>query len=127
MIVEVIAAHVSNYPNPIRFQMGDRLVLGRFDDEWPHWIRTKTNDGNEGWAPIQFIEVGENQSQGIAKCDYCAFELNTVLGEKLWVHQELNEWVLAENSADLKGWVPANTVKIAGWSRGGCKIDQLED
>lgn len=110
MKVIVIEAHVSSYPNPIRFNEGDALILGVRDTEFPGWIRTTTKDGNEGWAPEQYIQVNEDDSrQGRAACDYSAFELTTVVGEALLVKRELNDWYWVENTSGAEGWVPVQT------------------
>lgn len=111
MNVTVTKAHISNYPNPIRFKKGDRLNLGALDTEFPGWIRTRTEDDNEGWAPVQYVDVDESDdSQGTALQDYTAFELNTHLGENLTVTAELNDWYWVMNEAGAEGWVPVNTV-----------------
>ncbi|WP_115718806.1 SH3 domain-containing protein [Gallaecimonas mangrovi] len=111
MKVKVIAAHQSLYPQPITFRRGDTLQLGRIDDEYPNWIRVITADGNEGWAPLQFIER-LSAEQGRAICQYSAFELNTEVGEVLVAQQHLNDWYLATNALGVTGWVPAKTVTL---------------
>ncbi len=110
MKVIVVEAHRSNYPNPIHFKTGDVLRLGRVDTEFPDWVRTTTVDGNEGWAPMQYVHISESDpSRGTALFDYTAFELNTEVGEVLVVIRELNEWYWVENTSGVEGWVPANT------------------
>ena len=105
-------AHKSNYPNPIFFNKGDLLNLGHLDTEFAGWIRTTTKDGNEGWAPVEYIEIGECRTKGVAKCNYNAFELDVEVGESLTVLAELNEWVLAVNAQGNEGWVPLKNVRI---------------
>lgn len=112
MRVIVKEAHKSDYPNPIGFSEGDDLILGRLDTEFIGWIRTTTNDDNEGWAPVDYIEIRQCQRKGTAKCDYNAFELDTVINEHLTVLDELNEWFLVVNSLGVKGWIPMNTIDI---------------
>ena len=113
MKVTVIEAHSSNYPNPITFEEGETLQLGKQDTEFEGWIRVTTNDGNEGWAPIQYIEFEAGASQGIATCSYNANELNTKLSEPLSVIKELNGWYLVSNGQGQVGWVPVQTVETA--------------
>ena len=113
MNVTVSKSHVSNYPNPIRFKKGDWLTLGMVDTEYPNWIWTRTRDGNEGWAPVQYIDIdSSDRRRGIARQDYTAFELNTRVGESLKVHTELNEWYWVTNEEGVQGWVPVNTVVV---------------
>jgi len=113
MRVLVVEPHVSNYPNPIKVKKGEVLLIGEPDTEFEGWIRAKIKDGNEGWAPIQYIEFSKNSATGVAKTDYSAFELTTYIGQQLRVILELNEWYLAETSDGVLGWVPVKTVKIA--------------
>ncbi len=108
--VTVIEEHVSNYPNPIKFEQGEALQLGRQDTEFEGWIRVTTKDGNEGWAPVQYIEFEAGAAQGIAKCSYNANELNTRMSESLTVLKEVNGWYLVSNAQGEVGWVPVDSV-----------------
>ncbi len=107
----VQTAHTSNYPNPIGFRAGDRVVLGIQDDEYPGWIRVTTQDGNQGWAPIQYLQIDEAGKTAIAKQDYSARELDTRIGEQVILHSELNGWGWVENEHKECGWLPLNTIK----------------
>ncbi|WP_330926739.1 SH3 domain-containing protein [Candidatus Sororendozoicomonas aggregata] len=108
-ILTVIKRHQSNYPHPISFKKGDILSVGRRDEEYEGWLRVTTKDGNEGWAPEQYINV--RSRYGIAMENYCAKELDTYVGEQLLVLHELNEWVWVKNSNERCGWVPLKTTK----------------
>lgn len=86
------------------------LTLGEMDTEFPGWIRTITEDGNEGWAPMQYIQISDSDSRrGQARYDYTAFELTTQVGDVLIVKRELNDWYWVENESGMEGWVPAKT------------------
>lgn len=108
MGVKVIASHESKYPNPISFERGDALVVGRRDSEYSGWIWVTTSSGNQGWAPEQLVATTA-PNQGFAKEAYCARELNTVEGEWLTLHRELNEWIWVENEQGARGWIPKKT------------------
>lgn len=112
MKVIVKDEHKSDYPNPIVFNEGESLILGHLDTEFIGWIRTTTRDGNEGWAPVDYIEMNQCKTKGIGKCNYNAFELDTEINEQLEVVSELNEWFLVVNTHGQKGWVPVQTVVI---------------
>ncbi len=111
MRVSVIHQHRSNYPDPVSFRRGDRLVAGRRDTEYPGWIRVTAGDGREGWAPEQYLDLDE--SPALALEDYSARELDTEIGEQLDVLQVLNDWLLVENARGVRGWVPAQTTAPA--------------
>ena len=51
MKLKVIEAHVSDYPNPISFENGQEIRVGKRDTQYEGWVWVTTNDGNEGWAP----------------------------------------------------------------------------
>ena len=110
MHVLAIVAHRSAYPDPIRFEAGDRLIIGERDDEYPGWIRVSTADGNVGWAPEQLIET-LSSTRGVATCTYTARELDTVVGDVLVCHRELNGWLWVENARGETGWVPRKTTR----------------
>ncbi|MEM7112605.1 MAG: SH3 domain-containing protein [Chloroflexota bacterium] len=105
-------AHKSDYPNPISFSAGDKLVLGRRDDEYWGWIWTTTPDGNAGWAPDALISI-VSPDMGIALETYTAQELDTTVGELVIVLRTLNEWAWVENERGEQGWVPQSTLKVS--------------
>jgi len=112
MRITTVLAHSSQYPDPIRFSLHDQLVLGKRDTEYPGWIWVKTPSENEGWAPISLIRIISDTS-GIAKETYSAKELDTVAGEVLIRHKELDEWLWVENERGECGWVPKKTTSLA--------------
>ncbi len=107
---QVIKDHKSNYPKPIEFESKEKIEIGFEDLEYPGWIRVKTQDGNEGWAPIEYIEIVNDTNQGIAKFSYNARELDVGVGEILQIKDTLCGWYYATNSSGDSGWVPAECV-----------------
>ncbi len=105
----VIVAHRSQYPDPIRFAPGDRLRIGRRDDDYPGWIRVTTPCGNEGWAPESIIRL-EPDGDGTALSEYDARELDTEVGERVVTVRELCGWSWVENEDGECGWVPAKSI-----------------
>jgi len=108
MQIRVIKPHTSVYPDPIEFEKGDKLTLGRKDTEYSGWIRVITKLGKEGWAPEQYISV-ISSGEGIGKESYTARELNTKIGEELVALKEINEWYWVVNTMGESGWVPVET------------------
>jgi len=107
----VTVAHKSKYPNPICFKAGDSLITGKRDAEYDGWIWITTCDGNQGWAPEQSLKLEDGTSSAIATLDYTAQELDTVVGEQLILHHELNDWGWVENRNGMCGWVPMKTTR----------------
>ena len=107
----VIHAHVSTYPDPIEFDVGEHLTLGEEDDEYPGWIWVTSDVGKQGWAPVQYVEqLGDKVGEGLRR--YTARELNTEVGQIVSVHDELNQWLWVETDQGEFGWVPATTVQV---------------
>jgi hypothetical protein len=112
MKLVVVEAHKSNYPNPIGFKKGERLRTEKRDTEFEGWIWVITHDGNEGWAPVRYLEVKEGTDKAVASRDYTARELDTSVGEELTLHYELNEWGWVEKTDGSCGWVPMKTTRV---------------
>ncbi len=99
-----------HYPDPIRGAAGDRLALGRRDDEYPGWVWATAADGRAGWVPENWLQVeGE---QGILQRDYTAAELPMAPGDVVSGSLELNGWLWARNAAGEQGWVPMDCLSI---------------
>ena len=93
-----------HYPDPIRGAAGDRLALGRRDDEYPGWIWATAADGRAGWVPESWLCVeGE---YGVLRRDYTAAELSLAPEEAVSGVLELDGWLWATNAAGEWGWVP---------------------
>lgn len=112
MRIITISPHTSDYPTPISFVPGDRLLLGKRDSEYPGWVWVTTSSGEEGWAPEVYI-APNSSNEGIALEPYTAKELNTVPGESLISHRELSDWLWVENKHGECGWVPKKTTNYA--------------
>jgi hypothetical protein len=103
--------HNSNYPIPIRFQVGDRVLAGKTDDDFPGWIWVTSDGGNQGWAPIQYLKIDETRKEATALHPYSAQELNTRIGDVVTLHYELNGWGWVENEDKDCGWVPLGSIQ----------------
>ena len=52
---KVIAEHRSNYPNPIEFEVGENLTVGKIDPEYPGWIWVETNTGKRAFSKCTIL------------------------------------------------------------------------
>jgi hypothetical protein len=108
-----VRTHRSAYPDPITFRRGETLSVGRRDEEFPGWIWVTLENGNQGWAPEQYLDLHGSGTVATATEHYCARELDTIVGEILTLHLELKQWLLVENSSGEIGWVPKATTATA--------------
>lgn len=107
----VVKEHQSNYPSPIQFEKNETLQLGKKSSEFEGWIWVFTTDGNQGWAPIQYLQFKGDSQEAVARQAFTAKELDTRIGEKPTLHYELDGWGWFESADGSLGWVPMNTVK----------------
>jgi len=96
---------IPKYENPIVLKKGDKVRLGREDDEWKGWIWCISKD-NSGWVPKQIIKQIDN-SRGEILEDYEAIELNASVNEIISELKDLNGWIWGLNeNTNLIGWLP---------------------
>ena len=107
---QVIRAHRSNYPDPVKFSKNETIEIGVEDREYPGWIWVKTKDGNEGWAPVSYVKILDHNNTGTTISSYCTHELNVEIGDKLQITSTLNGWHYATKPNGDRGWVPADCV-----------------
>ncbi len=111
----VIRSRSSDYPEPIRLERGDIVILGEVftgHGNWPDWIRC-SREGVSGWVPRQIIEPLD-EGRGRAGENYLARELDVEAGELLLSERELNGWIWCcrEQDEDDKGWVPLENLEL---------------
>jgi hypothetical protein len=95
-----------HYSDPITGAAGDRLALGRRDDEYPGWIWATAADGRAGWVPESWLRV-EGES-GVLLRDYTAAELPLEPGDVVRGETLESGWLWAANKAGEWGWVPVD-------------------
>lgn len=102
--------HAPTRAEALRARRGERLRLGRRDEEWPGWIWCVAASGVGSWVPEPFVEVqGE---WATLQRDYDATELTASAGERLLLHEEVLGWWWAITESGAKGWIPAAKVAI---------------
>lgn len=109
-IARVIKDWRTVYADPLTVHAGERLTLGKRDDEWPGWIWVTTEANKNGWMPGRLIE--SHGPTGTALADYDARELEVCVGGTLTLHAEESGWHWATASDGRTGWVPASHVEL---------------
>lgn len=113
MKYQVIKKHQSEFPNPIIFSKGERLIIGEKSDEreaWNDWYFCEAPNQIKGWVPKQVIKwLSDNEGEALE--DYSAKEMDVDKGEILIGVKELNGWVWCQNSSSKEeGWVPVENL-----------------
>jgi len=88
------------------------VTVGKKDVEYEGWIWVSTQNGKQGWAPVQYLRL-QQCNRAIACRDYSARELDTRVGDEVVLHFLLNDWGWVENRNGVSGWVPMKTIDSA--------------
>lgn len=108
----VVRDHTPTYTDPIVVRAGDRLRVGREDDEHPGWAWCTAPDGGEGWTPLAILS--REGAEAVADRDYSAAELEVRGGRRVEVLEELSGWLRVRDADGHEGWVPVDCVASDG-------------
>jgi hypothetical protein len=107
---KIIRDYVTPFSEPLAVSMGERLRIGKRDEEWPEFVWCVNQEGKGGWIPEEHIERSEDI--GYARRDYTTQELTVRAGETVALFEQDSRWFWAENAAGKKGWIPAKVVRF---------------
>jgi len=102
----IIREYKVQYGNPLSAAAGDKVTVGREDDEFPGWKWCKSSDGREGWVPIELL--ASDAAETTILSDYSSRELAVQSGEEVVVEDIRHDWLLVRNSNGERGWIPAS-------------------
>jgi hypothetical protein len=109
---QVIADYQSPYPNPILFQEGEKVRVGKEftdDPDWKDWLWCEGEHDNKAWVPKQYLKI--EREQAVFVTDYNALELSVIVGEVLIVYEIVNGFGMAEKRSGERGWVPLRNLE----------------
>jgi hypothetical protein len=111
--VKVAVAHTIPERSPIRLAVGEQVVVGKRDSEWPEFVFVTIPTG-AGWVPAHHL----SRATGVADVleEYDTTELPTEVGEVLEVVREdlRSGWLWCRSPAGREGWLPVKTVVREG-------------
>lgn len=84
----------------LRVEAGERLAVGRRDDEWPGWVWCENAAGLGGWLPEEVVGGGR------ALAAFDARELTVAAGEALEPGERCAGWTWCRGARGAEGWVP---------------------
>lgn len=108
-IVVATASHRIPDRPPIRLEVGERVVLGERDSEWPAFVFVTAQNGS-GWIPERHVD--RQGASGVITEAYDTTELATDEGEELEVlHEDLaSGWLWCRATTGREGWVPERSL-----------------
>jgi len=107
---KIVKSYITRFTDPIILKKGEHVKTGKKDNRWVGWIWCKTENGNEGWAPENILEI--NQTEALVTADYNATELSVAVGEELELFQRESGWVWCHRQNGDEGWIPLECFDI---------------
>ena len=110
----VISSYQRSYETPIVGAAGDRVKVGRQDEEAPSWHWCEhTSSGLVGWVPETVLNFEAGQSAAVLRCCYSAMELTVVEGQIVTVLEAMDGWSWCDAGNDGAGWVPSDKLILS--------------
>lgn len=107
----VIARSAHEVPDrpPIQLEVGERVEVGKRDDEWPAFVFVTSLRG-AGWVPERHLR--RDGAIAVVTEAYDTTELPTHQGEQLEVirEDEPSGWMWCRARDGREGWVPERTL-----------------
>lgn len=109
--VRVKLDYSPEYPDPIKVLPGEKVRVGREDDEYPGWKWCHTADGRAGWVPVELLLPMDEEAQATVLQPYSAQELSVRMGEEVEIEEARHQWLLVRNTRGERGWIPASHIE----------------
>lgn len=100
----------TQYPDPIAFRAGEKVLAGEHDGEWPEFLWATDARGRSGWVHQRYLD--RDHGDAVAILDYDARELDATTGEQVELIEEAGGWWWARNDSGAQGWLPARDLHI---------------
>jgi hypothetical protein len=112
LIMRITTALVSrevSQPKPMRVDIGDRVVVGERDTDWPAFVFV-TSDTGSGRVPLRYLSRA--RPVAVVNTPYDTSELPTREGDVIEVVREdrASGWLWCRSLEGRQGWVPATTL-----------------
>jgi uncharacterized protein YgiM (DUF1202 family) len=112
----IIREYRIQYPDPLCVAAGDKVSIGREDDEFPGWKWCRASNGRQGWIPVELLSEASATETAVL-CDYSSRELAVQSGEEVTIEDSRHEWLLVRNKQGERGWIPGSHADFMGGKR----------
>jgi len=103
--LRITVAYKAQYTNPITVNKGEKVSIGREDDEYPGWRWCGACDGGEGWVPVELLS--HESGEAMILQDYSSRELTVLPDERVVLEDARHGWLLVRTANGERGWIPA--------------------
>ena len=109
-VATVIADHRPKSGEPLRLLSGDRVTVGRADDEFPEWRLCRVDRSRRGWIHESFIDI--TAGIGVLRNDYDATELTVNEGDVVTTYHETGRWTWCRDHRGACEWIPSSALEM---------------
>lgn len=106
----IIREYRIQYTDPLCVVAGEKVAVGREDNEFPGWKWCRASSGHEGWVPVELLSDATATETTVLR-DYSSRELAVQPGEQVTIEDGRHEWLLVRNTRGERGWIPASHVE----------------
>ncbi len=110
--IRVVRDYRGHCSNPILFEVGDVVTVGKRGTRWPAFVRTITANGNAGWAPADWLRPMGN-GFAMASHRFLAKEVNASAGEEGRVVRSYGGWSWIVLDSQAYGWIPDTHFEVS--------------
>jgi len=106
MRARTVAKHEIPERPPIRLDVGEPVIVGDRDTDWPEFVFVTTSGGS-GWVPARHLS--SDHGAALVEVAYDTTELAVAAGEGVEVveRDDASGWWWCRNSDRAEGWVPS--------------------
>ena len=109
-LYRVSKEHEASFDYAFIAEKGDKISVGKEDNEMPGWLWCKNSTGLEAWIPNTHIDI--DGKTAIFNQPYNSVELNAKAGEVVQYLGESLGWTECFNKEWKYGWIPSSKVEI---------------
>jgi hypothetical protein len=108
-ITTALVSREVSQPHPMRVDIGDRVVVGERDSDWPAFVFV-TSDSGRGRVPLRYLSRA--RPVAVVNTPYDTSELPLNEGDVIEVVREdrASGWLWCRSLDGRQGWVPATTL-----------------
>lgn len=108
-MVTIVKPYEPEYGDPIEFETGTTLEVGRESEMYPDWFWCRAPSGREGWVYKSFLNRAGNVATGVAS--YSSRELSVAGGERGRIVHWIGDWACIRLDNGVEGWIPQECVE----------------
>lgn len=92
-----------------KVEEGGHVRFIEIDPENEAWFKGESQEGIEGYFPIEWFDFSESDDRPVAMRNYDAMELTVDSGSECEVLERVGGWCLV-HCGDGKGWIPQESL-----------------